>query len=109
MFVSPALPSRLRSRYKLGLQQLLLLGLAHKLIATLKPTSQNGNAAIEPATPTSCRPNVAYCLLPFVDCRSPIAGQPVFGGQQENQRAAAKKYAPIGVKSQALCEKLQAK
>jgi len=55
----------------LGLQQLLLLGLAHKLIATLKPTSQNGNAAIEPATPTSCRPNVAYCLLPFVDCRLP--------------------------------------
>jgi len=48
-------------------------------------------------------------MLPIAFCRLPIAGQPVFGGQQENQRAAAKKYAPIGVKSQALCEKLQAK
>jgi len=47
-------------------------------------------------------------MLPIAFCRLPIAGQPVFGGQQENQRAAAKKYAPIGVKSQALCEKLQA-
>lgn len=42
--------------------ELLLLGVAHKLIATLKPSSQNGNAATEAATPTSC-----LLLLPIAD------------------------------------------